>query len=148
MKWLRFAIISNEYHSKEHRLSNQLLSVLKGATILKEQKTRVSGAIQSVQFSPIQEQSNAASGKSQIQLLTDVSLQVSFELGRTAKTVRELLQLKTGSIIGLDKLAGEYVDVLVNNQTIALGEVVVMDDKFAVRITEVISDQEKEKKMR
>jgi flagellar motor switch protein FliN len=115
---------------------------------VKEQKTRSYGAVQSVQFSPIQEQITEASEKSQIQLLTDVSLQVSFELGRTAKTVRELLQLKTGAIIGLDKLAGEYVDVLVNNQTIALGEVVVMDDKFAVRITEVISDQDKEKKMR
>jgi flagellar motor switch protein FliN len=115
---------------------------------VKEQKNRSYGAVQSVQFSPIQDQANLVSDKKQIQLLTDVSLQVSFELGRTAKTVRELLQLKTGSIIGLDKLAGEYVDVLVNNQTIALGEVVVMDDKFAVRITEVISDQEKEKKIR
>jgi flagellar motor switch protein FliN len=115
---------------------------------LKEQKNRSYGAVQSVQFSPIQDQANLVTDKKQIQLLTDVSLQVSFELGRTAKTVRELLQLKTGSIIGLDKLAGEYVDVLVNNQTIALGEVVVMDDKFAVRITEVISDQEKEKKIR
>jgi flagellar motor switch protein FliN len=115
---------------------------------VKEQKNRSYGAVHSVQFSPIQDQANLVTDKKQIQLLTDVSLQVSFELGRTAKTVRELLQLKTGSIIGLDKLAGEYVDVLVNNQTIALGEVVVMDDKFAVRITEVISDQEKEKKIR
>jgi flagellar motor switch protein FliN len=115
---------------------------------VKEQKNRSYGAVQSVQFSPIQDQANLVTDKKQIQLLTDVSLQVSFELGRTAKTVREILQLKTGSIIGLDKLAGEYVDVLVNNQTIALGEVVVMDDKFAVRITEVISDQEKEKKIR
>jgi flagellar motor switch protein FliN len=115
---------------------------------VKEQINRSYGAVQSVQFSPIQEQDSVASEKSQIQLLTDVSLNVSFELGRTAKTVRELLEVKVGTIIGLNKLAGEYVDVLVNNQTIALGEVVVMDDKFAVRITEVISDQEKEKKMR
>jgi flagellar motor switch protein FliN len=115
---------------------------------VKDQKNKSYGAVQSVQFSPIVDQAAVLAEKKQIQLLTDVSLQVSFELGRTAKTVRELLQLKTGSIIGLDKLAGEYVDVLVNNQTIALGEVVVMDDKFAVRITEVISDQEKEKKIR
>lgn len=115
---------------------------------MKDQKNKSYGAVQSVQFSPIVDQAAVLAEKKQIQLLTDVSLQVSFELGRTAKTVRELLQLKTGSIIGLDKLAGEYVDVLVNNQTIALGEVVVMDDKFAVRITEVISNQEKEKKIR
>jgi flagellar motor switch protein FliN len=121
---------------------------LKGAKIVKESKNNAYGAVQSVQFSPIEGQDEMAKEKKQLQILTDVSLQVSFELGRTKKTVRQLLELKTGSIIGLDKLAGEYVDVLVNNQTIALGEVVVMDDKFAVRITEVISEQEKEKKIR
>jgi flagellar motor switch protein FliN/FliY len=101
-----------------------------------------------VQFSPIQEQAPVALDKKQIQLLTDVSLQVSFELGRTKKTVRDILQLQKGSVIALEKLAGEYVDVLVNCHSIAVGEVVVMDDKFAVRITEVVSEQEKEKKIR
>ncbi len=115
---------------------------------MKEQNTGGYGAVQSVQFSPILEQAPLTAEKKQLQLLTDVSLGVSFELGRTQKAVREILQLKKGSIIALDKLAGEYVDVLVNNHSIAVGEVVVMDDKFAVRITEVISDQEKEKKIR
>lgn len=111
-------------------------------------KTVPSGTVQAVQFSPIQEHAPINQDKKQIELLTDVSLQVSFELGRTKKTVREILQLQKGSIIALDKLAGEYVDVLVNKNSIAVGEVVVMDEKFAVRITEVISDQEKEKKIR
>ncbi|MDR7080059.1 flagellar motor switch protein FliN/FliY [Neobacillus niacini] len=115
---------------------------------MKEQKTGVFGAVQSVQFSPLSDQAPTAAGKKQIQLLTDVSLQVSFELGRTKKTVREILQLQTGSVIGLNKLAGEYVDVLVNKHSIAVGEVVVMDDKFAIRITDVISDQEREKKIK
>lgn len=115
---------------------------------MKEHKTGLYGTIQSVQFSPILEQPLVASGKQELQLLTDVSLQVSFELGRTEKSVREILELQKGSIIGLNKLAGEYVDVFVNNQSIAVGEVVVMDDKFAVRITEVISQQEKEKKIK
>ncbi|MFS0775140.1 flagellar motor switch protein FliN [Neobacillus sp. 3P2-tot-E-2] len=115
---------------------------------MKEQKNGVLGAVQSVQFSPLPEQTPTTAERQQIQLLTDVSLQVSFELGRTRKTVRELLQLKRGSVIGLDKLAGEYVDVLVNKHSIAVGEVVVMDDKFAIRITDVISDQEKERKIK
>lgn len=115
---------------------------------MKEQRGRTYGAVQSVQFSPLPEQPPAAPGKKQIKLLTDVSLQVSFELGRTEKTVRELLQLKKGSVIGLDKLAGEYVGVLVNKHSIAVGEVVVLDEKFAIRITDVISDQEKEKKIK
>jgi flagellar motor switch protein FliN len=115
---------------------------------VKEQKNGVLGAVQSVQFSPLPEKTPTTAVRQQIQLLTDVSLQVSFELGRTRKTVRELLQLKRGSVIGLDKLAGEYVDVLVNKHSIAVGEVVVMDDKFAIRITDVISDQEKERKIK
>jgi len=115
---------------------------------MKEQRTGSLGAVQSVQFSPLPDEGAVASGKKQIQLLTDVSLHVSFELGRTTKTVREILQLKIGSVIGLDKLAGEYVDVLVNKQEVAVGEVVVMDDKFAVRITDVISQVEKEKKLK
>jgi flagellar motor switch protein FliN len=115
---------------------------------VKEQKSGAYGAVQSVQFSPLPEQAPAAAGKKQIQLLTDVSLQVSFELGRTKKSVREILQLQKGSVIGLNKLAGEYVDVLVNKHSIAVGEVVVMDDKFAIRITDVISEQEKERKIK
>ncbi|MEH7273606.1 flagellar motor switch protein FliN [Neobacillus vireti] len=115
---------------------------------MKEQKTEMFGAVQSVQFSPLLEQAPTAAEKKQIQLLTDVSLQVSFELGRTKKSVREILQLQKGSVIGLNKLAGEYVDVLVNKHSIAGGEVVVMDDKFAIRITDVISDQEREKKIK
>lgn len=115
---------------------------------MKEQKTGVFGAVQSVQFSPLPEQPPTPAEKKQIQLLTDVSLQVSFELGRTIRTVREILQLQKGSVIGLNKLAGEYVDVLVNKHSIAVGEVVVMDDKFAIRITDVISDQEKERKIK
>ncbi|AZU64166.1 flagellar motor switch protein FliN [Neobacillus mesonae] len=115
---------------------------------MKEQKTGAYGAVQSVQFAPLMDQPLAASGKKQIQLLTDVSLQVSFELGRTKKSVREILQLQSGSVIGLEKLAGEYVDVLVNKQSIAVGEVVVMDDKFAIRITDVVSNKEIEKKIK
>jgi flagellar motor switch protein FliN len=115
---------------------------------MKEQKTGILGAVQSVQFSPLPDQTPTAAGKKQIQLLTDVSLQVSFELGRTQKTVREILQLHKGSVIGLNKLAGEYVDVLVNKHSIAVGEVVVLDDKFAIRITDVVSDQEKERNIK
>jgi flagellar motor switch protein FliN len=115
---------------------------------MKEQKTGILGAVQSVQFSPLPDQTPIAAGKKQIQLLTDVSLQVSFELGRTQKTVREILQLQKGSVIGLNKLAGEYVDVLVNKHSIAVGEVVVLDDKFAIRITDVVSDQEKERNIK
>ncbi|WP_027621547.1 flagellar motor switch phosphatase FliY [Acetivibrio clariflavus] len=76
--------------------------------------------------------------KKNIGLIMDVPLQVTVELGRTNKKIRDILELGPGSIIELDKLAGEPVDILVNGKTIAKGEVVVIDESFGVRITDII----------
>jgi len=65
-------------------------------------------------------------------------LQIAVELGRTTKKIREILEFGQGSIIELDKLAGEPVDIMVNGKTIAKGEVVVIDESFGVRITDII----------
>ena len=81
----------------------------------------------------------ARPGGSDISLLLDVPLQVTVELGRTQLRIRNVLELVPGSIIELDKLAGEPVDVLVNGKQIARGEVVVIDEEFGVRITDVAS---------
>jgi flagellar motor switch protein FliN/FliY len=72
-------------------------------------------------------------------MIMDVVLNVSVELGRTHMTVRQVLDLDQDSVIELDRLAGEVVDVFVNDHLIARGEVVVVDDKFGVRISELIS---------
>jgi flagellar motor switch protein FliN/FliY len=72
-------------------------------------------------------------------MLMDVSMQVTVELGRTQMTVRQVLDLQHGSVVELDRLAGEAVDIYVNDHMIARGEVVVVDDKFGVRITELIA---------
>jgi flagellar motor switch protein FliN len=76
-----------------------------------------------------------------IELLMGVNLQVTVEIGRTRLAIRDVLSLTPGSIVELDKLAGEKVDVLVNGQQIAQGEVVVVDENFGVRITDVVSPQ-------
>jgi flagellar motor switch protein FliN len=76
-----------------------------------------------------------------IDLLLGVNLQVSVEIGRTRLPIRDVLALTAGSVVQLDKLAGEKVDVLVNGHTIATGEVVIVDDNFGVRIAEVASGQ-------
>ena len=81
----------------------------------------------------------ASPGGSDISLLLDVPLQVTVELGRTQLRIRNVLELVPGSIVELDKLAGEPVDVLVNGKPIARGEVVVIDEEFGVRITDVAS---------
>src|SRR5690606_22887192 len=80
-----------------------------------------------------------ASELSQIDLLLDISLQVTVELGRARMKIQEILGLRNGSVIELDRLAGEPADILVNGTLIARGEVVVVDEKFGVRVIEVVS---------
>jgi flagellar motor switch protein FliN/FliY len=79
------------------------------------------------------------SGPRNLDLLYDIPLEVTVELGRTSKQIREILNLSPGTVVELDKLAGEPVDILVNKKPIAKGEVVVIDENFGVRITEIIN---------
>ena len=78
-----------------------------------------------------------------LNLLMDVSLPISIELGRTTMAIEDILNLGPGSVVELDKLAGEPVDLLVNNKLLAKGEVVVIDENFGVRITTMISKSER-----
>jgi flagellar motor switch protein FliN len=80
-----------------------------------------------------------AASRSGIELLMDVPLRISVELGRTRLSVREVLELQAGSVVELDRMAGDPVDVMVNDRLMARGEVVVVDDKFGIRITEIVS---------
>ena len=98
--------------------------------------------VQNAQFAPLTNEPvevNAAN----ISLIQDVPLQVTVELGRTKKSIREILEFSTGSSIELDKLAGEPVDIHVNGQLTAKGEVVVIDENFGVRNTEIVSPIER-----
>lgn len=83
-----------------------------------------------------------------LDMLLDIPLQITVELGRTKRSVKDILELTSGSIIELDKLAGEPVDILVNNRLIAQGEVVVIDENFGVRVTDIISQTDRIKKLR
>jgi flagellar motor switch protein FliN/FliY len=95
------------------------------------------------------EPSPVAGGESKnLDMLLDIPLQVTVELGRTKRSVRDILELSTGSIIELDKLAGEPVDILVNNRLVAKGEVVVIDENFGVRVTDIISQSDRIKNLR
>ena len=83
-----------------------------------------------------------------IDSLYDVKLEVSVVLGSTRMLIRDLLSLDAGSIVELNKLAGESLDVIVNDKVIARGEAVVINDKFGVRLTEVISPNERALQLR
>ncbi|HLT57481.1 MAG: flagellar motor switch protein FliN [Limnochordales bacterium] len=94
------------------------------------------------QFAPLQTHS-AAGTPANINLILDVPLQVTVELGRRRMLIREVLELGKGSLIELDKLAGEPVDVFVNGKLIAKGEVVVIDENFGVKVTSIVSPAER-----
>lgn len=83
-----------------------------------------------------------------LDVVLDIPVTISMEIGRTSITIRNLLQLNQGSVVELDRVAGEPMDVLVNNCLIAHGEVVVVNEKFGIRLTDVISPVERIKKLR
>ncbi len=90
---------------------------------------------------PKVEARSSSKGQASLDMLMDVPLKITVELGRTRMSLRQTLELVQGSVIELDRLAGDPVDVFVNERLLAKGEVVVVDDKFAVRITELIDPQ-------
>ncbi len=83
-----------------------------------------------------------------LDVILDVPVTISMEIGRTRINIRNLLQLTQGSVVELDRLAGEPMDVLVNGTLIAHGEVVVVNDKFGIRLTDVLSPAERVRKLR
>lgn len=83
-----------------------------------------------------------------LETILDIPVNISMEVGRSKISIRNLLQLNQGSVVELDRVAGEPLDVLVNGTLIAHGEVVVVNDKFGIRLTDVISQIERIKKLR
>ncbi|MCZ0702572.1 flagellar motor switch protein FliN/FliY [Natronobacillus azotifigens] len=110
--------------------------------------SQTTGDIQSASFSSFEEVQLPQAEKKNLDMLLDIPLQVTVELGRTKRAVRDILELSSGSIIELDKLAGEPVDIHVNNKLIAQGEVVVIDENFGVRVTDIVSQSDRLKKLR
>lgn len=88
-----------------------------------------------------------AGSEIQMDVILDIPVTVSMEIGRTQLSIRNLLQLNEGSVVELDRFAGEPMDVLVNGTLIAHGEVVVVNDKFGIRLTDVISPAERVKRL-
>lgn len=104
-------------------------------------------------FSPapvdaLEEEGVVAKGEIDLDSIVDIPVTLSVEVGGTKVSIRNLLQLNQGSVVELDRLAGEPLDVLVNGTLVAHGEVVVVNEKFGVRLTDVMSPQERIKKLR
>lgn len=97
--------------------------------------------VQPASFQPFAADLNAISQQENIDLIKDVSLEVTVELGRTSKSIKDILEFAPGTIVELNKIAGEPIDILVNGKYVAKGEVVVIEESFGVRITEIIKDR-------
>jgi flagellar motor switch protein FliN/FliY len=94
--------------------------------------------VQPAQFTPFSGEFPAQFAKENIDLIMDVPLEVTVELGRTSKSISEILDFAPGTIIELNRIAGEPIDVLVNGKFVAKGEVVVIEESFGIRITEIV----------
>ncbi|MEK3921868.1 flagellar motor switch phosphatase FliY [Paenibacillus sp. FSL K6-2393] len=103
--------------------------------------------VQPVQFANLQNGAYGQVDENNLNLLMDIPLKVTVELGRTQKQIKDILELSQGSIVELDKLAGEPVDILVNNKLIAKGEVVVIDENFGVRVIDIVSQWDRIQKL-
>jgi flagellar motor switch protein FliN/FliY len=95
----------------------------------------------------INEQKNAGQEKRNLDLILDIPLNLTVELGRTKLLVKDLLQLNQGAVVELGKLAGELLDVFVNSKLVARGEAVVVNEKFGVRLVDIISPAERVEKI-
>ncbi|MFN6960924.1 MAG: flagellar motor switch protein FliN [Rhodocyclaceae bacterium] len=121
------------------------------AAAMQEQATQEKAAVPSASpatklFEPLGG-GNAAPANQGLELILDIPVNLTVELGRTKISIRNLLQLAHGSVVELDGLAGEPMDVLVNGTLIAQGEVVVVNDKFGIRLTDIITPQERIRKL-
>jgi len=100
-------------------------------------------SVKLVQFSAFSDENESPSEIRPLDMLLDIPLQLAVELGRASLRVENILEWEPGTIFVLNKLAGEPVDMIVNNQRIAKGEVLVLDENFGVRITEIVSEKER-----
>ena len=113
------------------------------AQALEEQASASGEAESAPEFESISAPAKSSSSQNDIQMVLDIPVQLTVELGRTKVPIKYILQLAQGSVVELDALAGEPMDVLVNGYLIAQGEVVVVNDKFGIRLTDIVTPSER-----
>lgn len=113
-----------------------------------EREEQAQSQAKAMPYEELRDESAGVEGRPELEVILDIPVTISMEVGRTPISIRNLLQLNQGSVIELDRLAGEPLDVLVNGTLIAHGEVVVVNEKFGIRMTDVISPSERIKKLR
>jgi flagellar motor switch protein FliN/FliY len=119
------------------------------AAAMEEQETTAASPQSAAEqvFKPFDRGTGALIANRELEMIMDIPVKMNVELGRTRLTIRQLLELSQGSVVELDGLAGDPMDILINGYLIAQGEVVVVDDKYGIRITEIITPSERIQKL-
>jgi flagellar motor switch protein FliN/FliY len=133
--------MNDEQNMADEALADEWAAALEG------QETREQGGPPTARFDQLTPDSTHTDGDIKIDAILDVPITISMEIGRARINIRNLLQLNQGSVVELDRLAGEPMDVLVNGTLIAQGEVVVVNEKFGIRLTDIVSPAERVKKL-
>ena len=135
-----------EKDSGQDQLAEEWARALEAGEEIEEGKP-LNRTAEKAQFEELHE--NRGSGHSaELEFILDIPLEVTVEMGRTRMLINDLLQLGQGSVIELNRLAGEPLDILVNNKLVARGEVVVVGEKFGIRLTDIVSPMERVKRLR
>ena len=134
--------------SDEQRSAEELLADEWAAALDEQDQDGGDAAAMAAQFQELKpETAHGVAGDIKIDTILDVPVTISMEIGRSRINIRNLLQLNQGSVVELDRLAGEPMDVLVNGTLIAQGEVVVVNEKFGIRLTDIVSPADRVKKL-
>jgi flagellar motor switch protein FliN/FliY len=137
--------MSNDQKSADEALADEWAAALEEQ--VPGEQAAGSSAAETAQFQELQADSGVGTGDVKIDAILDVPITVAMEIGRARINIRNLLQLNQGSVVELDRLAGEPMDVLVNGTLIAQGEVVVVNEKFGIRLTDIVSPADRVKKL-
>ncbi len=139
--------MSEETETPEGGVDDQAMADEWAAALEEQAEVEQQSEAQAADFQDLQPE-NSGCGDIKLDAILDVPVVISMEIGRTRINIRNLLQLNQGSVVELDRLAGEPMDVLVNGTLIAQGEVVVVNEKFGIRLTDIVSPADRVKKLR
>ena len=142
--------MSEEMDSKKEDVDSmwgEAMAEQSAATATSE-ANNVDDGVEKAKFGQLKNEGKTVVDEVNLDVILDIPVTLSVEIGRTRQTIRNLLQLNQGSVVELDRLAGEPMDVLVNGTLIAHGEIVVVNEKFGIRLTDVISAAERVKKLK
>ncbi len=135
--------------SDENNTTDEVLGDDWGAALSEQAESgQKGGQLPVAEFDDLDDSAPPLDGEANLDVILDIPVTISMEIGRTKISIRNLLQLNQGSVVELDRLAGEPMDVLVNGTLVAHGEVVVVNEKFGIRLTDVISPAERVKKLK